>query len=133
MDESPLEIDSLAAESSFTVQHSDDTEKTIPGRPELQREYPTGFKRALILLPVTLAYFLFFLDLAIVSTATPAITSRFNSLVDVGWYGGAYQLGGSAFQPLSGKIYRYFSTKASYPLYASEMLWVKVSRQNCSN
>jgi hypothetical protein len=49
------------------------------------REYPSGIARALILGPVTLTYFLFFLDLAILSTATPAITSEFNSLVDVGW------------------------------------------------
>jgi len=77
-----------------------------------KREYITGTKRALILGPVTLTYFLFFLDLAVVSTATPAITSQFNSLVDVGWYGGAYQLGSAAFQPLTGKIYRYFSIKA---------------------
>ena len=41
--------------------------------------------RLLILGPVTLAYFLWFLDLAVVSTATPAITSEFHSLVDVGW------------------------------------------------
>lgn len=52
-----------------------------------KREYPTGITRALILGPVTLTYFLFFLDLAVLSTATPAITSQFNSLVDVGWYG----------------------------------------------
>ncbi|KAJ3958261.1 hypothetical protein N0V92_005138 [Colletotrichum tropicale] len=61
-----------------------------------------------------MAYFLLFLDLAIVSTATPAITSRFNSLIDVGWYGGAYQLGSSALQPLSGKIYQHFSAKWSF-------------------
>lgn len=51
-----------------------------------KRNYPSGIQRALILGPVTLTYFLFFLDLAVVSTATPAITSRFNSLVDVGWH-----------------------------------------------
>lgn len=112
----PVDTDTSADESQVTIQNGDDAEKTTPDGPsEHQLEYPTGLKRAFILLPVTLAYFLFFLDLAIVSTATPAITSRFNSLVDVGWYGGAYQLGGSAFQPLSGKIYKYFSTKASRP------------------
>ncbi|KAH8906887.1 MFS general substrate transporter [Coniochaeta sp. PMI_546] len=111
----PVDTDTSADESQVTIQNGDDAEKTTPDGPsEHQLEYPTGLKRAFILLPVTLAYFLFFLDLAIVSTATPAITSRFNSLVDVGWYGGAYQLGGSAFQPLSGKIYKYFSTKWSF-------------------
>lgn len=76
-------------------------------------DYPTGWKRTMIVVPVTLSYFLIFLDLAVVSTATPAITSTFNSLTDVGWYGGAYQLGSSAFQPLSGKIYQHFHAKVT--------------------
>lgn len=42
--------------------------------------------RVLVLVPVILTYFLWFLDLAVVSTATPAITTEFNSIVDVGWY-----------------------------------------------
>jgi hypothetical protein len=52
---------------------------------ELNRQYPSGLAVTLILASVTLAYFLFFLDLAVISTATPAITSQFDSLVDVGW------------------------------------------------
>lgn len=40
----------------------------------------------LVLVPVILTYFLWFLDLAVLSTATPAITSEFKSIVDVGWY-----------------------------------------------
>lgn len=52
---------------------------------ELKREYPSGLAVTLILTSVTLAYFLFFLDLAVISTATPAITTQFDSLVDVGW------------------------------------------------
>jgi len=95
---------------------NNDTEKNVVfdgSSDEDKREidYPRGIAKVLILAPVTFTYFLFFLDLAIVSTATPAITSSFNSLVDVGWYGGAYQLGSSAFQPLTGKIFRYFSIK----------------------
>ena len=65
----------------------DETEKNVPGGTKAQKhEFPTKIARVLILGPVTLAYFLWFLDLAVVSTATPAITSEFNSLVDVGWY-----------------------------------------------
>jgi hypothetical protein len=52
---------------------------------ELKRDYPSGLAVTLILTSVTLAYFLFFLDLAVISTATPAITTQFDSLVDVGW------------------------------------------------
>lgn len=79
---------------------------------EYKHEYPEGFTLTLILTAVVLSYLLIYLDLAIMSTATPSITSEFNSLVDIGWYGGAYQLAGSAFQPLTGKIYSYFSIKA---------------------
>ena len=74
-------------------------------------EFPTGLKLASILAGSTLAYYLLFLDLAIISTATPAITTEFNDLIDIGWYAGAYQLASAALQPLTGKIYTYFSLK----------------------
>ncbi|KAJ5464993.1 MFS general substrate transporter [Penicillium daleae] len=54
------------------------------------------------------------LDGSIIPVAIPAITSQFDSLLDIGWYGGAYQLASSAVQPPSGKIYTYFSTKWSF-------------------
>lgn len=79
---------------------------------EYKHEYPEGFTLTLILTAVVLSYLLIYLDLAIMSTATPSITSEFNSLIDIGWYGGAYQLAGAAFQPLTGKIFSYFSIKA---------------------
>ncbi|KAF6800944.1 major facilitator superfamily transporter [Colletotrichum sojae] len=110
--------DAATAASDKTLQGSGvtrDEETGAVAAPSADDEpdYPTGWKRAMIVVPVTLCYFLIFLDLAVVSTATPAITSSFNSLTDVGWYGGAYQLGSSAFQPLSGKIYQHFHAKAS--------------------
>ena len=79
--------------------------------PEHRYDYPTGLKLALILTGATMAYYLLFLDLAIISTATPAITTEFDALIDIGWYAGAYQLASAALQPLSGKIYTYFSLK----------------------
>ncbi|KAK1997780.1 hypothetical protein LX36DRAFT_556747, partial [Colletotrichum falcatum] len=51
---------------------------------------------------------LMFLDNSI---AIPFITDEFHSLPDIGWYGSAYQVANAAFQPLTGKIYRHFSTK----------------------
>ncbi|KAJ5676565.1 uncharacterized protein N7477_002198 [Penicillium maclennaniae] len=82
-----------------------------------ESKFPTGLALWSILGPVTIAYFLVFLDMCVVSTATPAITQRFNSLVDVGWYGGAYQLSNSALQPLTGKIYSHFNIKWSFLLF----------------
>lgn len=80
-----------------------------------ENNYPTGVALYSVLVPVTIGYFLYFLDTCIVATATPAITVHFNALVDIGWYGGAYQLGNAAVRPLTGKLYSHFSTKASYP------------------
>ncbi|KAJ5707545.1 hypothetical protein N7488_007346 [Penicillium malachiteum] len=84
---------------------------------EAKRQYPSGLAVTFILISITLAYFLFFLDLAVISTASPSITSEFNSLVDVGWYGGGYQLGSAALQPLSGKIYSRFSIKWTFLVF----------------
>ncbi|KAF4768737.1 Major facilitator superfamily domain general substrate transporter [Penicillium solitum] len=110
-EEPPIDSSNLGGKQDDTEisASSDDT--------ELKREYPSGLAVTLILTSVTLAYFLFFLDLAVISTATPAITTQFDSLVDVGWYGGAYQLGSAAFQPLTGKIYSRFSIKWTFLVF----------------
>ncbi|KAK0363948.1 hypothetical protein LTR02_005614 [Friedmanniomyces endolithicus] len=84
---------------------SKDKDATSNIVPQTTQDELSRIARILILVPVILTYFLWFLDLAVISTATPAITSEFNSLVDVGWYGGAYQLGSSAFTPLTGKLF----------------------------
>lgn len=78
---------------------------------EDESKYPTGVALWAVLVPVTIGYFLYFLDTCIVATASPAITLRFDSLIDIGWYGGAYQLGNSAVRPLTGKMYSHFNTK----------------------
>ncbi len=68
----------------------------------------------LVLEPFIPTYFLWFPDLAVISTATPAITSEFNSLVDVGWY---------AWQRSSG-IYRCLLT-------VNLQVWHGVSARQC--
>ncbi|KAK9241689.1 efflux pump [Lipomyces tetrasporus] len=116
--EAPLEDTSDSWQTAL-VRDQGDADKSTPGPAvakvgEYEHVFPTGFKLASILAGVTVSYYLLFLDLAIISTATPAITSEFDSLTDIGWYAGAYQLASAAFQPLSGKIYRYFPLKWSF-------------------
>ena len=118
----PIEaaVDSLNSDSSHTLP-AQDNESVVKNENasgqdpandgEHHYDYPTGFKLASILAGATMAYYLLFLDLAIISTATPAITTEFDALIDIGWYAGAYQLASAALQPLSGKIYTYFSLK----------------------
>ncbi|CAH0044807.1 unnamed protein product [Clonostachys solani] len=73
--------------------------------------YLTGFKLFILMTGLTTLMFLVMLDIAILSTAIPQITSDFNRLQDVGWYVGAYSLASATIQPLTGKFYTYFSTK----------------------
>lgn len=87
----------------------------VQSGPDPNHEYLSGLKLVAVLAAVVLPYFLVMLDASIVSTAAPQITTTFNSLLDVGWYGAAYELTSSASQPLSGKIYTKFSLKVSNP------------------
>ncbi|KAK9310997.1 MFS multidrug transporter [Lipomyces starkeyi] len=74
----------------------------------------TGLKLMLVLASVTLVVFLMLLDMSIIVTAIPRITSQFHSLPDVGWYGSVYQLASASLQPLTGKVYTYFSSKWTF-------------------
>ena len=53
-------------------------------------------------------------DRLIISTAIPRITDEFNSAGDIGWYGTAYLLTNCAFQLVFGKLYTFFSVKATF-------------------
>src|SRR5277367_735422 len=53
-------------------------------------------------------------DQAILATAIPTITTAFNSIPDVGWYGSAFLITICALQPISGKLYQHFSLKWTY-------------------
>ncbi|KAJ5188443.1 hypothetical protein N7491_004768 [Penicillium cf. griseofulvum] len=107
----------LSDKSGDVEKYGSDSVHSKDETAEDESNFPSGVALWSILGPVTIAYFLVFLDMCVVSTATPAITQRFNSLVDVGWYGGAYQLGSSALQPLTGKIYSHFDIKWSFLIF----------------
>ncbi|KAI1215167.1 putative MFS multidrug transporter [Annulohypoxylon truncatum] len=74
-------------------------------------DYVTGYKLGLLLVSVTTFFFLLMLDMSIISTAIPQITSDFHSLEDIGWYTGAYQLTSATLQPLTGRVYTRVSAK----------------------
>ncbi|KAE9374685.1 MFS general substrate transporter [Stipitochalara longipes BDJ] len=74
---------------------------------EDESEYITGVRLYLIILGLCMAVLL-------IGLAVPTITTAFNSLQDVGWYGSAFLICVCALQPLSGKVYQYFSLKWTY-------------------
>uniref|UniRef100_A0A8H7N8L5 Major facilitator superfamily (MFS) profile domain-containing protein n=1 Tax=Bionectria ochroleuca TaxID=29856 RepID=A0A8H7N8L5_BIOOC len=79
--------------------------------------YLAGLKLFSAMTSITLLILLTMLDISIIGTAAssiqavPQITSDFHSLQDISWYSGAYQLASATVQPLTGKIYTYFSIK----------------------
>ncbi|RYP77943.1 hypothetical protein DL771_000802 [Monosporascus sp. 5C6A] len=58
--------------------------------------------------------FVMALDATIIGTAVPSITTEFNSLDDIAWYGSGYLLTITAFQPTFGKLYRFVNTKGVF-------------------
>ncbi|KAF5878853.1 putative mfs multidrug transporter protein [Botrytis fragariae] len=79
-----------------------------------EQQYVTGTKLHLIVFSLTMACFLMTLSSSVLATAIPRITSDFRSVEDIGWYGSAYLLSNCAVQPLSGKLYTYFSLKYTF-------------------
>ncbi|TQS34090.1 hypothetical protein Golomagni_05539 [Golovinomyces magnicellulatus] len=80
-------------------------------QPDKEIEYIHGLKLASVMLALTLATFLMLLDVSILVTAIPRITTQFHSLPDVGWYGAAYNLASAALQPVAGKLYTHLPVK----------------------
>ncbi|KAG9254373.1 major facilitator superfamily domain-containing protein [Emericellopsis atlantica] len=81
------------------------------------RRFLTGWPLFMVIAGVSVVVVLTLLDLAIIGTAIPQITSDFNRLGDVGWYISAYTLGNAAIQPLSGKMFTYFHLKWTFLLF----------------
>lgn len=53
-------------------------------------------------------------DQTIIATAIPTITSQFQSIQDIGWYGSAYLLTTCSFQLFFGKLYTLLSIKWTF-------------------
>ncbi|TFK98761.1 MFS transporter [Pterulicium gracile] len=81
---------------------------------QMEVQYVGGAKLILITIGLCLALFTVALDNTIIATAIPTITTRFNSLNDVGWYGSSYLLTMTSLQPTFGKIYTNFDVKITW-------------------
>ena len=77
-------------------------------------QYPAKGRQSLILLCLVLGTFLVAIDTTIISVAIPTISTDFKALDDVGWYGSAYLMTLTAFQPTMSKIYKVFPPKNAY-------------------
>ncbi|KAE9392263.1 MFS general substrate transporter [Gymnopus androsaceus JB14] len=100
---SPVEEDQRETDSSSVIEEE-----------EFTPHYTSGIPFAFIIIGLCLTVFVVHLDANIIATAIPKITSTFNSLNDVGWYGSSYLLTSTALQPCFGKIYAHFDIKIVY-------------------
>ena len=77
-------------------------------------EYPSRREMVPILVSLALGTFLFSIDTTIISVAIPSITRDFHVLDQIGWYGSAYLLVATAFQPIMSNLYRFYHLKLVY-------------------
>jgi MFS transporter, DHA2 family, glioxin efflux transporter len=77
-------------------------------------KYASGLQLWAIMSSIFLATLVAALDLGIVATAIPGITSDFHRLDDIGWYGGTIFVTVGASAPVIGKLYKYFSGRWVY-------------------
>ncbi|RWA05749.1 hypothetical protein EKO27_g9359 [Xylaria grammica] len=73
-----------------------------------------SWQLAIVVGALCLGVLLYGLDANIIGTAVPRITTEFKSLPDVAWYGAAYLVTVTAFQPFFGNMYRFFNAKIVY-------------------
>ncbi|KAG4434892.1 hypothetical protein IFR05_009622 [Cadophora sp. M221] len=81
---------------------------------EDETNYPGPLGLFILITGIALSVFLISLDRTIITTAIPFISNEFKSYDDIGWYGSAYLLTASAFQPLYGRIFGLFNMKWAY-------------------
>ncbi|KAF2667948.1 DNA repair protein RAD50 [Microthyrium microscopicum] len=97
------EISAAPAGTVVDVEEEEDTSHHIHGIPLI-----------LLAFGLCVTTFLIGLDQMIIATAIPKITTQFQSLDDVGWYGSSYLLTTTALQPTFGKVYTYFNIKFTF-------------------
>lgn len=101
-------------ENAPTVKDGEVAECTAENAEQDEIVYPGGLQLGLLTFGLCMATFTVALDNTIIATAIPKITTVFDSLGDVGWYGSSYLLTTTALQPSFGRIYTYFNVKYTY-------------------
>ncbi|KAI9889355.1 MAG: hypothetical protein M1814_005523 [Vezdaea aestivalis] len=107
-------------ENETDVAAIEETTIATPGSKEAGDEadedakYPGGWSMAVLTFGLVMAIFVVALDNTILATAIPKITTVFDSLNDVGWYGSSYLLTQTSLQPSFGKVYTYFNVKWTF-------------------
>lgn len=81
---------------------------------EVASQYLFGWRLYVVIACLFFGSFLIAIDTNIINIAVPRISSDFHSLGDIAWYGTAYLLTLTAFQPIFGSCYKYFRIDIVY-------------------
>jgi MFS family permease len=76
--------------------------------------YLSGWRLGVVITSLFFGTFLIALDTNILNVAVPRISTDFHALDDVAWYGTAYLVTITAFQPIYGTFYKLFDTTVVY-------------------
>ncbi|KAF2188426.1 hypothetical protein K469DRAFT_769152 [Zopfia rhizophila CBS 207.26] len=77
-------------------------------------QYLSGWRLAIVISCLFFGTFLIALDTNILNVAVPKISTDFQALDDVAWYGTSYLVTITAFQPIYGSLYTFFNTTVVY-------------------
>ncbi|CAG8887906.1 unnamed protein product [Penicillium egyptiacum] len=103
-----------AAGSTAQPQHANSTEG-----PETNSTAIHGFKLYAIFIGICVGAFLMSLDIFVIATAIPSITSDFKDTSQLAWYPAAYSLTTCALTPLAGKLSSTFPLRWCYIIFFS--------------
>lgn len=98
----------------MSAEKSEGTVGALVQGPATSNHHLQSWRLGLVISGLCLGIFLLGLDVNIVSVAIPHITTQFGSLNAVSWYGSAYLMTVTAFQPGFGTLYKYFNAKVTY-------------------
>jgi hypothetical protein len=113
----------IQQDASPPTPNTNDEERPLLDKPpETSRHGLSDFQIASIIAVILLGEFLGSMDNTLVTSAGPAIASKFNRLEDLNWLTTAYMLGVAVVQPSLGKLSDIFGRKStllvSYFLFA---------------
>jgi hypothetical protein len=97
---------------SFSDPKLSDTKEALAGPTVI--DYPTGWSLRFLTGALMLGMFLVGVDSSIIGVVTPKITTSFQAMDDIAWYGSGYMLPHTVLQPTFGSFYKMFNVKAVY-------------------
>ena len=109
-----LKHDHVTKVSSHKLHEDRLSEQEILVLPGTTERYPSGWRLYIIIVALLLGTLLVAIDNTIIGVVIPRITTIFNDLEDVGWYGSAYLLTVTALQPIFGNLFKFFRVKIVY-------------------